>query len=67
MSKSGGAFTTPALAREHGLTDVDGTQQSQFWTRHWGAGPRGRAVVKTSAVRPIMATREPGGDGPRAA
>jgi NAD(P)-dependent dehydrogenase (short-subunit alcohol dehydrogenase family) len=40
MAKSGGVFTTPALAREYGFTDVDGTQESPFWTAHWaGTGP----------------------------
>jgi NAD(P)-dependent dehydrogenase (short-subunit alcohol dehydrogenase family) len=40
LTKSGGVFTTPALARQYGFTDVDGSQQSLFWTRHW-AGTRG--------------------------
>ena len=35
MSKSGGVFVTPALAREYGFTDVDGKQQSDFWDEHW--------------------------------
>ena len=35
LAKSGGVHTTPALAREYGFTDVDGRQQSPFWTRHW--------------------------------
>ncbi|HET7857532.1 MAG TPA: SDR family NAD(P)-dependent oxidoreductase [Gaiellaceae bacterium] len=35
LSKSGGVFTTPALAREYGFTDVDGKQQSAFWDEHW--------------------------------
>jgi NAD(P)-dependent dehydrogenase (short-subunit alcohol dehydrogenase family) len=35
LSKSGRVFTTPELAREYGFTDVDGSQQSAFWTRHW--------------------------------
>jgi NAD(P)-dependent dehydrogenase (short-subunit alcohol dehydrogenase family) len=35
MAKSGGVFTTPALAREYGFTDVDGKQQSVFWEEHW--------------------------------
>jgi hypothetical protein len=35
LAKSGGVFTTPALAQEYGFTDVDGTQQSPFWTSHW--------------------------------
>jgi NAD(P)-dependent dehydrogenase (short-subunit alcohol dehydrogenase family) len=40
LARSGGVFTTPALAREYGFTDVDGTQESVFWTEHWaGAGP----------------------------
>ena len=38
-AKSGGVFTTPALAREYGFTDVDGKQQSAFWDEHW-AGTR---------------------------
>jgi hypothetical protein len=32
LAKSGGVFTTPALAREYGFTDVDGTQQSASGT-----------------------------------
>jgi NAD(P)-dependent dehydrogenase (short-subunit alcohol dehydrogenase family) len=40
LSKSGRVFTTPALARDYGFTDVDGTRQSPFWTHHW-AGDRG--------------------------
>jgi NAD(P)-dependent dehydrogenase (short-subunit alcohol dehydrogenase family) len=40
MAKSGGVFTTPGLAREYGFTDVDGAQESPFWTAHWaGTGP----------------------------
>jgi NAD(P)-dependent dehydrogenase (short-subunit alcohol dehydrogenase family) len=39
LEKSGGVFTTPALAREYGFTDVDGKQQSTFWDEHW-AQPR---------------------------
>src|SRR5712691_7642883 len=35
LAKSGLVFTTPALAREYGSTDVDGSQQSPFWERHW--------------------------------
>jgi NAD(P)-dependent dehydrogenase (short-subunit alcohol dehydrogenase family) len=35
LGKSGGVFTTPALAREYGFTDVDGKQQSVFWDEHW--------------------------------
>ncbi len=35
LEKSGGVFTTPALAKEYGFTDVDGSQQSPFWDRHW--------------------------------
>jgi NAD(P)-dependent dehydrogenase (short-subunit alcohol dehydrogenase family) len=35
LQKSGGVFTTPALAREYGFTDVDGKQQSEFWDEHW--------------------------------
>jgi len=35
LSKSGRVFATPELAREYGFTDVDGSQQSEFWTRHW--------------------------------
>jgi NAD(P)-dependent dehydrogenase (short-subunit alcohol dehydrogenase family) len=41
LAKSGRVFTTPALAREYGFTDVDGKQQSAFWDEHragtWGA------------------------------
>jgi NAD(P)-dependent dehydrogenase (short-subunit alcohol dehydrogenase family) len=36
LEKSGGLFTTPALAREYGFSDVDGKQQSPFWDEHWG-------------------------------
>src|SRR5215472_5917457 len=40
LAKSGQVFTKPALAREYGFTDVDGTMQSPFWERHWdGTGP----------------------------
>jgi NAD(P)-dependent dehydrogenase (short-subunit alcohol dehydrogenase family) len=35
LAKSGGVFTTPALAHEYGFTDVDGKQQSAFWDEHW--------------------------------
>ena len=35
LEKSGALFTTPALAREYGFTDVDGKQQSAFWDEHW--------------------------------
>jgi NAD(P)-dependent dehydrogenase (short-subunit alcohol dehydrogenase family) len=35
MSKSGGLFITPQLAREYGFTDLDGKQQSAFWAEHW--------------------------------
>jgi len=35
LAKSGRVFTTPALAREYGFTDVDGKQQSAFWDEHW--------------------------------
>jgi NAD(P)-dependent dehydrogenase (short-subunit alcohol dehydrogenase family) len=35
ISKSGGVFITPALAREYGFTDIDGRQQSPFWDEHW--------------------------------
>jgi NAD(P)-dependent dehydrogenase (short-subunit alcohol dehydrogenase family) len=35
LAKSGRVFSTPALAREYGFTDVDGTQQSKFWDEHW--------------------------------
>jgi hypothetical protein len=31
LEKSGQVLTTPALAREYGFTDVDGSQQSPFW------------------------------------
>ena len=36
LQRSGGVFTTPALAREYAFTDVDGKQQSAFWDEHWG-------------------------------
>jgi NAD(P)-dependent dehydrogenase (short-subunit alcohol dehydrogenase family) len=39
IAKSGGVYTTPALAREYGFTDVDGSQQSPFWDEHWAAPP----------------------------
>ncbi len=39
LAKSGGVYTTPALAREYGFTDVDGSQQSAFWDRHWAGLP----------------------------
>jgi NAD(P)-dependent dehydrogenase (short-subunit alcohol dehydrogenase family) len=35
LEKSGQVLITPALAREYGFTDVDGSQQSPFWERHW--------------------------------
>lgn len=35
LEKTGGLFTTPALAKEYGFTDIDGSQQSPFWERHW--------------------------------
>jgi NAD(P)-dependent dehydrogenase (short-subunit alcohol dehydrogenase family) len=35
LAKSGRVFTTPALAREYGFTDVDGKQQSAFWDEYW--------------------------------
>ena len=35
LAKSGSVLTTPELARAYGFTDVDGTQQSAFWTAHW--------------------------------
>jgi NAD(P)-dependent dehydrogenase (short-subunit alcohol dehydrogenase family) len=35
LEKSGQVLITPALAREYGFTDVDGSQQSPFWARHW--------------------------------
>jgi NAD(P)-dependent dehydrogenase (short-subunit alcohol dehydrogenase family) len=35
ITKSGGVYVTPALAREYGFTDVDGKQQSAFWDEHW--------------------------------
>jgi hypothetical protein len=35
LEKSGYVFTTPSLAREYGFTDVNGSQQSTFWDRHW--------------------------------
>jgi NAD(P)-dependent dehydrogenase (short-subunit alcohol dehydrogenase family) len=39
LAKSGGVYTTPALAREYRFTDIDGSQQSVFWDQHWaGSG-----------------------------
>jgi NAD(P)-dependent dehydrogenase (short-subunit alcohol dehydrogenase family) len=35
LDKSGQVLITPALAREYGFTDVDGSQQSPFWESHW--------------------------------
>jgi NAD(P)-dependent dehydrogenase (short-subunit alcohol dehydrogenase family) len=35
MEKTGQVLVTPALAKEYGFTDVDGTQQSPFWEQHW--------------------------------
>jgi NAD(P)-dependent dehydrogenase (short-subunit alcohol dehydrogenase family) len=35
LAKSGQVLTTPGLARDYGFTDIDGTQQSSFWDRHW--------------------------------
>jgi NAD(P)-dependent dehydrogenase (short-subunit alcohol dehydrogenase family) len=35
LDKTGRVLTTPALAREYGFTDLDGSQQSTFWERHW--------------------------------
>jgi NAD(P)-dependent dehydrogenase (short-subunit alcohol dehydrogenase family) len=35
LAKSGSVLTTPALAREYGFTDVDGSQQSSFWDSHY--------------------------------
>jgi NAD(P)-dependent dehydrogenase (short-subunit alcohol dehydrogenase family) len=35
LTKSGQVLATPSLAREYGFTDIDGTQQSSFWDRHW--------------------------------
>jgi NAD(P)-dependent dehydrogenase (short-subunit alcohol dehydrogenase family) len=40
LAKSGRVFTTPALAREYGFTDVDGSQMSPFWQSHWSVPPR---------------------------
>lgn len=34
-AKTGRVWTTPGLAGIYGFTDVDGTQQSEFWRRHW--------------------------------
>jgi NAD(P)-dependent dehydrogenase (short-subunit alcohol dehydrogenase family) len=38
LAKSGRVYSTPALAREYGFTDIDGSQQSAFWDRHWAGG-----------------------------
>jgi NAD(P)-dependent dehydrogenase (short-subunit alcohol dehydrogenase family) len=35
IARLGQVLTTPALAREYGFTDVDGSQQSPFWDSHW--------------------------------
>jgi NAD(P)-dependent dehydrogenase (short-subunit alcohol dehydrogenase family) len=35
LAKTGQVLTTPGLARVYGFTDIDGTQRSQFWARHW--------------------------------
>jgi NAD(P)-dependent dehydrogenase (short-subunit alcohol dehydrogenase family) len=35
LEKSGQVFATPALAREYGFTDIDGSRQSPFWDAHW--------------------------------
>jgi NAD(P)-dependent dehydrogenase (short-subunit alcohol dehydrogenase family) len=35
LAKTGLVFTTPALAREYGFTDLDGSQHSPFWESHW--------------------------------
>lgn len=35
LDKSGKVFVTPVLAREYGFTDIDGSQQSPFWEKHW--------------------------------
>lgn len=34
LARTGQVFTTPALAREYGFTDIDGKQQSGFWDTH---------------------------------
>ena len=36
LSRSGGVFTTPELARDYGFTDVDGSQISAFWREYLG-------------------------------
>lgn len=41
LEKSGQVLITPALAREYGFTDVDGSQQSPFWARHGTGLERG--------------------------
>src|SRR5438067_6306110 len=38
LKKTASVFTTPALARQYGFTEVDGKQQSTFWDEHWAAG-----------------------------
>jgi NAD(P)-dependent dehydrogenase (short-subunit alcohol dehydrogenase family) len=35
LARSGQVLTTPGVAREYGFTDIDGSQQSPFWDRHW--------------------------------
>ena len=35
LAKSGQVLTAPHVARAYGFTDIDGSQQSVFWDRHW--------------------------------
>lgn len=35
LARSGQVLTTPHVARAYGFTDIDGSQQSGFWDRHW--------------------------------
>jgi hypothetical protein len=41
LAGTGQVFTTPALARHYGFTDVDGSRQSRFWDNHYAdsSGP----------------------------
>jgi NAD(P)-dependent dehydrogenase (short-subunit alcohol dehydrogenase family) len=41
LAKSGQVLTTPYVAREYAFADIDGTQQSPFWDRHWASKPAG--------------------------
>src|SRR5512132_788007 len=51
LAKSRCVYTTPALAREYGFTDVDGKQESTFWDEHW----RGRGEPSAHPSHPGFA------------